>query len=453
MNILRKRQPIILLFGDAALFYAALWLTLLLRYGEIPSAVLFETHAVPFSILFIVWILVFFIAGLYDKHTAFFRTKLPETILRTQTVNILIAALFFFFIPYFGITPKTNLIIYLAVSSVLVIVWRLYVFPLLERSRKEHAILVAGGAEARELHDEINSGSHYPIQFVECIIVDDIDGETLNNRLFAALRSDTVMTVVADGNNEKIRRILPHLYKPLFSETRFVDFGSLYEEIFERVPLSALYHEWFLENGKTGGAAFTVSKRLFDVGGGLILGVAVCIIAPFAYAAKKIEGTVSVLIAQKRIGLHNSEITVYKFRTMKKNDAASGNWVREHGTDNIITKTGTFLRKASIDEFPQAFNILKGDVSLIGPRSDIEGLGRRLGEEIPFYNFRYVVKPGITGWAQVRQRYAKGNISPQSTEESRLRLAYDLYYVKHRSFLLDLAIALRTIKTLLSRLM
>ena len=100
---------------------------------------------------------------------------------------------------------------------------------------------------------------------------------------------------------------------------------------------------------------------------------------------------------------------------------------------------------------PQVWNILKGEMSLIGPRNDIEGLGERLASEIPYYNIRNFVKPGLTGWAQTHQYYMGDNISPQSLEESRMRLAYDLYYVKNRSILLDISIALRTIKTLLSR--
>jgi lipopolysaccharide/colanic/teichoic acid biosynthesis glycosyltransferase len=105
----------------------------------------------------------------------------------------------------------------------------------------------------------------------------------------------------------------------------------------------------------------------------------------------------------------------------------------------------------SIDELPQCVNILKGEMSLIGPRNDIVGLNQRLSSEIPYYNIRNFVKPGVTGWAQTHQHYMGDNISPQSLEESRIRLAYDLYYVKNRSLMLDIEIALRTLKTVLSR--
>jgi lipopolysaccharide/colanic/teichoic acid biosynthesis glycosyltransferase len=132
---------------------------------------------------------------------------------------------------------------------------------------------------------------------------------------------------------------------------------------------------------------------------------------------------------------------------MQVSDA--GAWLTEK--KNVVTKVGAFLRKTSIDELPQVLNILKGEMSLIGPRNDIMGLAPRLAESIPFYNIRTIIKPGITGWAQTHQQYTPGNISPQSVEETKIRLAYDIFYIKHRSLLLDINIALRTFKTLLSR--
>jgi lipopolysaccharide/colanic/teichoic acid biosynthesis glycosyltransferase len=112
---------------------------------------------------------------------------------------------------------------------------------------------------------------------------------------------------------------------------------------------------------------------------------------------------------------------------------------------------GDILRKTSLDEFPQCINILKGELSLIGPRNDIVGLGERLEQEIPYYGVRYIVKPGITGWAQINQQYEQGKLSPQSVEETKVRLAYDFYYIKHRSFAMDIVIALKTVKRMLFR--
>ena len=143
---------------------------------------------------------------------------------------------------------------------------------------------------------------------------------------------------------------------------------------------------------------------------------------------------------------------VYKIRTMTANNSANATWTKEEAEKgNVVTKVGAVIRKLSIDELPQVLNILKGEMSLIGPRNDIKGLGQKLSEEIPYYNIRNFVKPGVTGWAQTHQHYMGDNISPQSLEETKMRLSYDLYYVKNRSLLLDIDVALRTLKTLLSR--
>jgi len=129
MTIVNKREPLLLLLGDIVFFYVALWVTLFVRYIEVPSKDALLAHAVPFSILFFVWVVFFYIAGLYEKHTMFLRNKLPTTILNTQIINSLVAVLFFYAVPLFGIAPKTNLFIYLIVSFGLILLWRLVLFP------------------------------------------------------------------------------------------------------------------------------------------------------------------------------------------------------------------------------------------------------------------------------------------------------------------------------------
>lgn len=104
-----------------------------------------------------------------------------------------------------------------------------------------------------------------------------------------------------------------------------------------------------------------------------------------------------------------------------------------------------------MDEFPQFINVLAGELSLIGPRNDVRSLGERLAASVSYYNIRYIVKPGITGWAQINQQYEQGNISPQSIDETKTRLAYDFYYIKKRSLLLDIIIALKTVKRMFFR--
>jgi lipopolysaccharide/colanic/teichoic acid biosynthesis glycosyltransferase len=173
-----------------------------------------------------------------------------------------------------------------------------------------------------------------------------------------------------------------------------------------------------------------------------ILGIASLVIYPFVALAIKIEDGGDVFIRQNRIGKGGKTISMFKFRSMKTSDG--GKWVTEG--DNRITRVGKFIRASRIDELPQLWSVVKGDMSLIGPRPDIYDLGVKLSEEIPHYRIRSLVAPGLSGWAQIRQE-----LPPQSLEETKVRLSYDFYYVKSRSILLDLKIALQTIKTLLMR--
>ena len=359
-------------------------------------------------------------------------------------VNIVLAALFFFFIPTFGIAPKTTLVIYLFVSFFLVSGWRFYLFPALRVRKRERALLISGGGELKELYEEVNNNSRYRLEFVAAIDVETIDGGALSDRLFAALKNSDITAVVANAAHPKLVNILPHLYKPILSNVRFIDANEMYEEIFDRVPLSSLKHSDFFES--VSAQRFTLYptlKRLIDILGSLLFGLVVCVLTPFIFLAIKLEDGGPALIVQDRVGQHRKPIKTYKFRTMTSHDPL-GKWVAEGG--NKITTVGHLLRKTSLDEYPQVYNVLKGEMSLIGPRSDIVGIDKRVGEAIPSNEVRYLIKPGISGWAQVKQLYREGHINPQSVEEMKMRLGYDLYYLKNRSLWLDILIAVRTLR-------
>lgn len=451
----RTRELAWLLIGDGACFALALWVTLLLRYFEWPGRELLADHIGPFSVMAVLWIVIFYISGLYDKHTVFMKGLMFSRILNTQLVNIIIAGILFTILP-FGITPKTNLIIYLALSVVLISVWRLKVYNYVSPKYKHKAILIADGEEAVELVDEINNNDRYNYSFVRIVDADTAAATPdFEAKLLKMIEYEQIEIIVANPDSEYAKQVLPRLFDLSFIDFRllFFDFYRVYEDTFDCIPLSSVNHHWFMTQvSQSRRAMYEVGKRAFDIVGGAFLGLILLILLPFVIIAMRIEGRGPVFITQTRIGQWNQHVQVYKLRTMTENDATSSTWTNEDAKKgNVITRVGAVLRKTSLDEFPQCFNILKGEMSLIGPRNDILGLGEKLAEEIPYYNIRNLVKPGITGWAQTHQYYMGTNISPQSLEESRQRLSYDLYYVKNRSLLLDVTIALRTFKTLLSR--
>lgn len=452
MHTLRN-EWLILLLGDVIALCFSLVVTLTVRYWDFPSVNLLTLHFIPFTLLFAVSIGIFFIAGLYDKQTLFTKAELPTTVFISQIINVVIAALLFFLLPIFTITPKTNLVIYLFVSTMFIVAWRLVLAPLVQaRNKCETALIIGESEEVYELIEEVNTNDRYGFTCLSPIrIVDADNAEDLANLIGKRLASDEPSVLIANPSDDRLRSVLPHLFGYAFANPKvtFVNFNELYEGIFEKVALSSLNPEWFLEYAtRPPQIAYDVLKRGIDIAGGILIGAFFILIAPIIWLLMMIEGKGPFLIAQPRMGRFTKPMRIFKIRTMT--NVEDGAWIGE--TKNKVTKVGGVLRRTSIDEIPQVLSVIAGKLSLIGPRSDMVGLAERLQEAIPYYTVRYSVTPGITGWAQTHQRYAPGQINPQSIEDSRIRLQYDLYYVKHRSLLLDISIALRTIKTLLARL-
>lgn len=445
-NPISRNEPFFLLVGDIFAFLAALWLTIAVRYLNIPSPETFQRFLSPFLILFMGWITVFFIIGLYEKHTLIVQRRLPSKILNAQIANSIMAVGFFYLIPNFGLAPKTMLFFIVLFSSILVFFWRLYFYRIIYPLKKEYALFVGNGKESQELMQELQENPRYGVVVKE---VFDFDGgnEALARTKESIIAGD-IDFIILDLADKRIEPLLHDLYGRILSGVKFVDLTSLYEEIFDRVPMSLVTYEWFLQNiPRKQRATYDFLKRAMDLCASFVLGVVTLVLMPFIALAIKMEDRGPVLISQTRIGEGGKEFPIYKFRTMEKNE--NGVWIAE--SDNKITRVGRFLRATRIDELPQLWNVLRGDLSLIGPRSDLSGLYERLAREIPFYRIRYVIKPGLSGWAQTKQDYDNGNMSPQNIDENKVRLSYDLYYIKYRSFLVDLKIALKTLKTLISR--
>ncbi|KKW39674.1 MAG: Exopolysaccharide biosynthesis polyprenyl glycosylphosphotransferase [Parcubacteria group bacterium GW2011_GWA1_54_9] len=426
-----RRTSLLLFVGDCVAFALSLYLTLWLRYLEVPDETLLAPYVIPFTFLFVLWTLVFYSAGLYGKRPALFPSRLPNALLKTQTANILFAALFFFLIPAFGIAPKTILALYLLVSLVLIFIWRLVVYPRVSARRfREHAVLIAKGAEADELFAEVNGNPRYGIEFSS-------REKREGNGTILVVDKANIDEIVVNAFAREGRQV--------------VAFEDMYEEVFDRIPLSQLGRAWFRENATSADPfRYMFAKRCIDIVGGLVMGLVTLVATPFIFIANICEGPGPLFLRQIRFGKHGMPIRVYKFRSMQKDIPASGQWT--HEGENHVTRVGAFLRQTSLDEFPQFINVIRGELSLIGPRSDILGLGERLAEALPYYRARYLIVPGITGWAQINQQYEPGNVSPQSIEETKVRLAYDFYYLKHRSLGLDIIIALKTFKRMFFRL-
>lgn len=444
----RTRELFILILGDIIIFNVALWLTLLVRYFEIPSVDRLEAHVPPFMTVSSVWLAVFFILGLYDKHTNLLKRLLLSRILYAQIINVFFAGILFFIIP-FGITPKTNLVIYLIISIGLMTSWRLFVVPILSSKQQHKAILIADGAEAIELADEINNNDRYNYYFVRIIDAKTLEStEDFEAKLLKLIEKEKIQLIVADSRSEAIGNFLPVLFDLSFLHFAFtfLDFNRLYEDTFDKVPVSCIQYDWFISNiSQSKSAIYDAVKRAIDMVGALALLFPAALLFPFAALAIKLEDKGPLFYTTTRIGQYNKLITIYKLRTKNGLDAGD----RALKSTLVDTKVGKILRMSRIDELPQLINVLKGDLSFIGPRPEMPALAEVYAKEVPYYNARHFLKPGLSGWAQINNfDVPRGGID---VERTKVKLSYDLYYLERRSLLLDVQIALKTLATIIMR--
>ena len=447
MTLVPKREYAVLLLGDIVVFTAALWATLSLRYLSLPSTELFNRHIVPFSFLFIVWIIVFFLAGLYGRHTRVFRSRLATLILYTQTINMALAALFFFLIPMFGLAPKTILLLYLIISFPLIFLWRVVIFPRVHGTRRLKGVLIASGPDAKALAEEIGNDPRYPFVFEYVIDTESTPSHQVIQHACRVAEEDDVTFLVIDFSDKAVSAALPIIYDAAFRKGNFglIDASELYQEVFEREPLSLINYEWVLANVSSS-RAYDVLKRFLDIVCAILGGVVSLVFYPLVALAIKLDDGGPIFITQDRVGRFQKPIKVMKFRSMSGND--QGDYGVGGKTRLRVTRVGKWLRILRIDELPQLLNVLLGDLSLVGPRPELPALAAQYSARIPYYNARYLVSPGLTGWAQTHHdRHPHHGADIAETKE---KLSYDLYYMKHRSLFLDLFIMLQTIRVMLT---
>lgn len=443
MTTTRKKQFAVLVLGDLLVFIASLWLSLYARAFIAPSNAVFFDHLRAFSILFIVWFFVYFTAGLYDRYTILIRKKLPQRILTAQVFNVILATAFFYGIPFFGLTPKTLLALYLVISTLLIALWRLVIFSNISDSTRVKIVVLAEGADIDFLAQKIAgaSATNSPVAIAE--VVKPSEGVSAL-QIESILSKHGAQILAIDPNNPHVQAESSALYSLIFKGIQFVNVQDIYEDLTDMVPLGLIDEMWFLEHASVEpNFVYDSLKRIMDIALSLPLFLVPVITYPFVWlVCKTKEHRGPVFIFQQRVGVNDNLVNIPKFRSMTVDD--SGAWVKQN--DQRITKFGSFLRKSRLDEFPQLWSIVKGEISLIGPRPELPKLVELYKQEIPHYNMRHIIKPGLSGWAQIHHEKP-----PHSVEETKEKLAYDLYYIKHRSLWLDLKIALQTIKTLLSR--
>lgn len=432
-----RRETGVLLAGDLILLVASLWIALFLRALIPPSTSYFYAHLQVFVFVFAISVLVFFVAGLYERHARLVKRVIGMRILGAQIANTVVALILFFVLPG-DLEPKTILGLYLLVSVFLVSCWRFFIAPYVSAGRREQAILIGTGTEAEEVVREFEHNEKYYFEIIDFIDTATVSLEEITTRIEATLAKDTSLFILD-------RTARAHSGASPFFRARasIIDFSSFYEDIFDRVPLGHVDDAWILEYLPRQHLAYDLGKAALDrICAAIGMVVALFFIIPAGIALMCTGGT--PFIFHERVGKEGRLFKIIKMRTMLFDDHGHPDEQKK----NRITIVGKFLRKTRIDELPQLWNVLTGDLSFVGPRPELPKIAEVYEREIPYYGARHLVTPGLSGWAQIYDSDPpKGGADVART---RRKLSYDLYYLKHRSPGLDMAITLKTLRALLS---
>ena len=440
MNISRTKITAIVL-GDVVLFYTSLFLTLLIRYrGEYISALysLVYQHLQVFSFILLPWLLVFYLFELYREKN--FKPNIATFTLFAQALapNVAVSiALFYFFLPVFGISPKTNLLIFVALFAVLDYVFRLGLGQIFVKRGMRNTILFIGDSPEMATTIEFIRQNPQVGYSVNKWIQKEDDGF---DHLKEMIERERINTLVIQSSIIKKSSTVKIVYQLLPMGVRIFDFVDFYELAFKQIPLKEIEENWFIEHIRPMGPLYAFIRAVFEKVLAIVMLVILSPIILLAAVAVKFTSRGPVIYRQERVGKNEQLFEIYKFRSMRVDAEKHGAQWSAPG-DNRVTKVGKFLRATHIDEFPQLFNVLRGEVSFVGPRPERPEFVADLKKKVPYYEVRHLVQPGITGWAQIGYRYGS------SVEDAYRKLEFDIYYLKNMSFVLDILIILKTIKT------
>ncbi len=449
----RISKKILLLFtGDVLLLYAALWITLAIRYTGEDRTQFLHLHLLPFTLIFSLWLAFVAAFGLYElrllKNSRLFLYRLMQI----MALNTILAIVIFYFFP-FAIEPRRNLLLIASIATLLFFTWRLLFNSIVPRAPATRIIFLGATPDTASLalwlitnpqlgykpmaliqHDEPSAA----IASLPCLIFNAAHLE----RTIRDYKTQIIILSPEMKNNAAVVQALLGVIRIGIS---VIDFPAFHEMLTGKIPLSLIREAWFLENLiGIKKSSYEIAKRALDCALMLVIAIPALLTFPFIALAIAMDSAGPIFFRQRRVGRNGREFTLIKYRSMVQNaDEISG--LKHVPTDPRHTRVGAVLRKNYLDEIPQIINILKGEMSFVGPRPERPEYVRDLKTQIPFYEMRLLVTPGATGWAHINME------NDASVEDAPEKMQYDLYYVKNRSFLLDLLIMLRTLFILLKR--
>jgi exopolysaccharide biosynthesis polyprenyl glycosylphosphotransferase len=439
-SLRRSQVRWLLILGDllwvnlAAL--AALWLGLQRSTWWLAVAA-WDVFLLWFIFLSAIWFVMAQVVDLYDLRVA----GLPKHAMGA-TLGAVFGTFAVYLVIYFIAAPQAlprHLIVFFAVpAAFLLSAWRgAFALALGAGPLARRVAVVGGGDSAAVLLQAIRK--HAP-NYYRVVSQFDPAAQTADavNAIPAAALDEAIVSASADLDDEWLAALVAWREQGV----QVVNMAAVYEELTGRVPVEHVGKTWSvllpLEQDATRGLN-GVLKRAFDF---VLAALALWLLAPFLpwiALAIRLDSRGAILLRQARVGQNGRVFTLYKFRTMIADAEASGIAQWAEADDPRVTRVGKFLRRFKLDEVPQFWNVLRGEMSLVGPRPERPEMVEHLQREIPFYRLRHVVRPGLTGWAAVRFGYGR------SVSDALVKLQYDLYYIKHQSLYLDALIVFKTL--------
>lgn len=457
-NIPRLR---ILLFSFESLLiffsvYGVCFLTLLARKGK-DALWLFDPNPTAAKVIVIVLVcqVCMYFTELYDYKLSQGRREFTIRLFQSLGFACLALGILYLLLPVLSI-GQINFVLALPLAMGTLFAWR-EIYPKIIRSEAfvERVLILGSSTTAHKILEEVAEAKDTGYEIVAVATEPFQEGNLFGNpiQVPAVLPIDEfpdkareipVDRIVVAMGDRRGRLPFETLLDCRFQGIQVDEAASFYEKLTGKILLDHVRPSWFIFSEGFRKGKFTLTlKRLTDIAfSGAILLLASPFMLLFALAIK-LDSRGPVIYKQDRVGEGWKDYTIYKFRSMVENAESCGAaWAQKD--DPRVTRVGRFLRKYRVDELPQLFNVLKGDMSLVGPRPERRCFVKELVKEVPYYPQRLFVKPGVTGWAQIKYHYGA------SKDETKEKLQYDLYYIKHMSFLFDLSIIFDTVRVVLS---
>jgi exopolysaccharide biosynthesis polyprenyl glycosylphosphotransferase len=394
------------------------------------------------------WLIL--LVELYDSRRALSRM---DTLKGTSLAALIGLAIY---LPVYFMTkgvnlPRYGVVVFIFFAFVLTLIWRNIFIGIFSMPRFMRRVLIVGAGRSGTTLLRILDDLWPPPFYVVGLIDDDEEkiGAKLGNytvlggcsRLLHIVKEECVSDLIFSISGEMSGSMFQAILEAEEQGVEVTTMPVFYEETLGRVPIFHLDTDWilrsFVDQAHASGF-YEIAKRLIDVFGGFVGSLGTLILLPFIALAIVLDSGFPIFFLQNRLGKNGKTYEIIKFRTMRQDSEHDGEVRTTTQNDDRITRVGVFLRKSHLDELPQFINVLKGEMSLVGPRAERSELVAKLQQNIPFYRARLLVKPGITGWAQVNFGYAA------TVEDTAVKLESDLYYIKHRTLLTDFIILLRT---------